>query len=296
MRNKWIWIGLAVVLLGFLLTRSGMIGQGDQQAGRERPTITFGFTPWTTTFPGTYVAKQLIEDELGHPTSLERADVGVVYAGLARGDIDVFMDSWLPVLHRDYMDEYGDAIEDVSTIYTDAIVGWGVPDYVDESIQSIADLNAHRDLFGGRIVGIDPGAGMSRTSREVIEAYDLDYEYVPSSEAAMLTEVENASREETPLVFLVYRPHTMFTKWDIRVLEDPKGIWEASEVHVVANADLADRAPEVHQFLQRFRMPLEDYEEWIFKQDEQGAEPDQLAREWIENNPDKVRSFLQGSQ
>ncbi len=293
-RNKWVWIGLAVVLTGFLLTRSGFIGGGDQAAGRGEPTITFGFTPWTTTFPGTYVAKQLIEDELGYPTELEQADVGVVYAGLARGDVDIFMDSWLPELHRDYIKEYGDSIEDASTIYTNAIVGWGVPEFVDESIQSIADLNDHRELFEGRVVGIDPGAGMSRTSRELIEQYGLDFEYIASSEAAMLTEVETAFREQKPLLFLVYRPHTMFTKWDIRVLEDPEGIWEASEIHAMVNNGLKEKAPDVHTFISRFKMPLEDYEAWIFAQDEEGADPEQLAQEWIEQNSQKVRGFLEG--
>lgn len=288
MRNRLLWLIVAVAVIGFLLFRAGIFGGGNTQ----KETITFGFTPWTTTYPGTFVAKKLISDRLGYPTKLEKADVGVVYAGMARGDIDVFMDSWLPDLHRDYLNKYGNKLENVSTIYTNAILGWGVPNFIDQGVKSIADLNNYRDLFDGKVTGIDPGAGMSRTSKKVIDEYNLDYQYVASSEAAMLTEVASAFKNKTPLLFLVYRPHSMFAKWDIRVLEDPKGVWSASEVHAMANSGLKTKAPEVYRFLKRFKMPLKDYEAWILKQDEEHADPEDLADEWIKNNPDKVKQFL----
>ena len=260
------------------------------QSAPQSTTITFGFTPWTTTYPGTYIAKELIEEHYGHQVKLQDADVGVIYQGLGGGSIDVFMDNW-HLLHADQMASQEGKVEDLGRIYGDAILGWGVPAYVDEGVQSISDLNQYRQLFDGKVVGIDPGAGMSRTSEEIISSYGLDYEYVASSEAAMLTAVDKAFKAQEPILFLVYRPHSMFVKYDIRVLEDPKGIWETDEVHVVANVELKDKAPEVYEMLKRFEIPIEDYEAWIAAQ-EDGANPEDLARQWIEEHPEEVAQIL----
>ena len=45
-----------------------------------------------------------------------------------------------------------------SVLFTDAKLGLVVPSYV--TIDSITELNDHKDKFGSRIVGIEPGAGL----------------------------------------------------------------------------------------------------------------------------------------
>lgn len=264
---------------------------GEEVApGEERGEIVFGVTPWSTTIPPTYIAAVLLED-MGYEVTLQDADVGLVYSALATGDIDVFMDSWLPDMHASYMAEFGDRIEQLSVSYTEGELGWVVPEYVEE-VNSIEELNEHRDLFDGQIIGIDEGAGMTETSREMIDAYNLDYEYIASSEAAMLSQAATAIAQERPILFLGYRPHSMFAMWDLKFLDDPLGFWEASEVHVLGTMGLAERAPEAHQFLSNWSIPIDDLEEMILQIDEEGADPEQLAREWIEENEDLVNEML----
>src|SRR5699024_11089401 len=145
-----------------------------------------------------------------------------------------------------------------SLSYPDGELGWVVPDYMDE-INSIEDIiGKEEELFGGKVYGIEEGAGITETSRELIEAYDLDIEYVLSSEGAMLAQAKKSINAEEPVLFVGWRPHTMFVEFDIKILEDPKEVFKTSEVHVLTNNDFAEKAPEAFAFLSNWSMDVDD--------------------------------------
>ncbi|MEK5382728.1 glycine betaine ABC transporter substrate-binding protein [Niallia sp. FSL W8-0635] len=287
---KKLKLSFLMLLLFTLLI--GCSSQGKDSGGNEssnKETITFGVTPWTSTIPPTKVAKLLLED-MGYTVAEKNADAGGVYTGLSRGDLDVFMDAWLPDMHANYMDRYSNQLEDLAVSYTEGELGWVIPSDV-EGIDSIEDLKGKEDLFGGKVYGIEEGAGMTVTSKEMIEEYGLDLEYVASSEGGMLAQASKLMKSGDPVIFLGWRPHPMFVNYDIKVLEDPKGFFKTSEVHVVVNNGLKEKAPEVHEFLSNWSMPVEDIEEMIVKI-EDGADEEEVAQEWIDNNQDKVDAML----
>ena len=121
-------------------------------------------------------------DKLGYDytTSLE---VGGLYSGIAEGDLDAQTTCWLPVTHKDYIDEYGDRMDDYGHVYNNARIGLVVPGYLE--INSIEELNDHVDDFGGQIVGIDGGAGIMRATEQAIVDYGLELELLESSDMAM---------------------------------------------------------------------------------------------------------------
>ena len=96
----------------------------------------------------------------GYDVELEMADPGFVYTGLAGGDLDVNFDMWLPVTHADYLEEFGDDLERVGTWYDDARLTIAVNE--DSPITSLAELAEQADTVGNRLVGIEPGAGLTR--------------------------------------------------------------------------------------------------------------------------------------
>jgi glycine betaine/proline transport system substrate-binding protein len=261
----------------------------QQQPDKKDVTITFAVTPWTSTIPPTHVAKLLLE-QMGYTVKLQDADAGVAFAGLSKGDIDVFMDSWLPDMHKDYMEKFGDQIDDVAVSYKEGELGWAIPTYV-EGIESMADVKGREDEFDGKIYGIEEGAGMTMTSREAIKAYGLDLQYMASSESAMLAQVKKMIDSKKPVLFLGWRPHPMFVKWDLKILKDPKGFFKTQEVHVLTHKGFDQKAPEAYQFLKNWQIPIGDVEKMIM-QIEEGADPAEVARQWIEENPDKVNHML----
>ena len=89
----------------------------------------------------TNLAKVILEDQ-GYRVTLKNADIAPIFTSVASGKADVFMDAWLPVTHADYMEQYGDRLETLGTVYEHAKLGLVVPEYV--TIRSIEDLNAHK--------------------------------------------------------------------------------------------------------------------------------------------------------
>ena len=121
----------------------------------------------------TNLAKVILEDQ-GYRVTLKNADIAPIFTSVASGKADVFMDAWLPVTHADYMEQYGDRLETLGTVYEHAKLGLVVPEYV--TIRSIEDLNAHKDQFKGEIIGIDAGAGLMNSADKAVQDYSLDFD------------------------------------------------------------------------------------------------------------------------
>jgi glycine betaine/proline transport system substrate-binding protein len=272
----------------FMLIFSALVACSSDKS-EDKGTITFGVTPWSSTVPPTTVAKLLLE-EMGYKVEEINADAGGVYTGLSRGDIDVFMDAWLPDMHANYMKKFGEKIDDTAISYPDGELGWVVPQYMTD-INSIEDLVGSEALVDGKIFGIDEGAGMTMTSREMIEAYGLDLEYVASSEGGMLAQATKLLKSEEPVLFLGWRPHPMFADYDLKVLKDPKGYFKTSEVHVLTNIEFKDNAPEAYEFFKNWSIDVNDIEQMIVDIDS-GKTPEEVAQAWIDNNQDKVNKML----
>jgi glycine betaine/proline transport system substrate-binding protein len=286
-----------VCSVGFILSGCGSSapsssanGASADAAGQSSKTITIGVTPWTSTVPPTYVAKNLLE-KMGYQVKLQNADAGVVYAGLSKGDIDVFMDAWLPDMHKNYMNKYGQNIDDVAVSYPNGELGWVVPSYV-KGINSMADLKGKESLFDGKVYGIEEGAGMTMTSKKMIQAYGLNLQYQASSEAGMLSQAKKLIVQKKPVLFLGWRPHTMFAQWDLKILKDPKGFFKTSEVHVLTHKGFDKKAPDAYNFLKRWKMPVKDIESMILKI-QNGAKPEDVAKQWIAEHPEQVKQMTE---
>ena len=271
-------------------TKGGGNGQTNPSGTEE---IKIGMVNWAEDIAVSHLWKVILEEE-GYKVSLHQLDAAPLYTGLAKGDLDVFLDAWLPITHQAYWEKYGDQLEDYGIWYGgQADLGLAVPTYVDE-VNSIEDLETHKELFKGQITGIDAGAGLMKLIEEkVIPQYGLSLKLVASSEAAMLSALDKAYKNQEPIVISAWRPHWMFTEWDLKYLEDPKGaLGEPEEIHTLANKGFAGRNPEVAGWLKNFKMTDEQLgtlESYIFHE---GMKEEEAARKWIEENRDVVNGWL----
>jgi glycine betaine/proline transport system substrate-binding protein len=96
-----------------------------------------------------------------------------------------------------------------------------------------------------KITGIDPGAGIMKATAAVIEDYELtDWKLVEGSGAAMTASLQKAYNKEEPIIITGWTPHWMFSKFDLKYLEDPKGTYgEAENIHTIARNGLAEDLP-----------------------------------------------------
>ena len=61
-----------------------------------------------------------------------------------------------------------------------------------ENINSIEDLNAHKDELDNKIVGIEPGSSLMNLTNKAMKEYDIKLKLVQSSEVAMMSELKKA--------------------------------------------------------------------------------------------------------
>ena len=166
-----------------------------------KPTIKIGYVEgWDDSVATSNVAAQVIETKLGYPVKLVPVAAGVMWGGVARGDLDATLSAWLPATHAAYWEQYKSKVEDLGANFNDAKIGLVVP--MDVKATSIADLEAQKAAFDGRIVGIDAGAGVMKKADEAIKAYNLSYQLMPSSGSAMTAELARVIHSNRPLVVI----------------------------------------------------------------------------------------------
>ncbi|MDJ0388988.1 glycine betaine ABC transporter substrate-binding protein [Roseomonas sp. E05] len=267
-------------------------GAARAQSGQP---IKLGFAAWADAEFITRLAAKLIEDRLETKVELVQTDVAPLYQGLTRGDVDAMLMCWLPQTHADYWKRVQGKVERLGVLYSGARLGWVVPKYVPESeVASIADLAKPevRKKLNGRIQGIEPGAGLTRLSHKALEAYGLDeYTLQEASEAAMLSVVDRAMRQDKWVVATSWSPHWMFGKYDLRYLADPKGaLGGEEEVIALGRPKLKEERPEVAGFLSRLNMPLNELEKAMLKAQQESA--DAAVADYIASHKDRVNGWF----
>ncbi|MEU5873660.1 glycine betaine ABC transporter substrate-binding protein [Glycomyces sp. NPDC047369] len=248
--------------------------------------IVIGYINWDEAVVATELWRQALESAGYTVTTQEFTEVGPLFEGLSSGDLDVFLDGWLPITHQTYMDTYGDQLEQLGTWNENAALTVAVPTYVD--VDSLEDLNANADLFGGRIVGIEASAGLTEAVQNgAIPTYGItDLTLETSSTTAMLTELDSAIAAEEPIVVTLWQPHWAYAKYDLKNLADPETtLGEAETINVLARTGFSDEFADVAGALGTFAMSdeqLADLENLVFA--ENGGDVQAGVTAWLKDN------------
>lgn len=263
--------------------------------GDDATEINFALIPWEEAIATTHLWKVILEEK-DYDVTVTDLDVAPMYQGAANGDVDLFMDTWLPQTHADYWDDYGDQLENLAVWYDDASLKLTVPSYM-EDVNTIADLREHADELDGRIVGIESGSGLVRTTSDhAMPGYCLDdeFELLESSTGAMLAELDSAIQSEEPIVVTLWRPHIAYVQYDLKDLEDPEGMMGGAEtIHAVGRDGFAEDFPNFATWLAEFTLDepeLESLEELTLQ--EHDDDPDEGARVWLSENPEFLERTL----
>jgi glycine betaine/proline transport system substrate-binding protein len=276
------------------LTTLLVFGLNLSVAAKE--TIKIGWTAWSDAEFVTKLAKRVLEQRMGYPVELLQTDIAPQYQGLATGSIDIMLMSWQPNTHEDYLNKVCTKVVNLGLLYTHARLGWAVPAYIPESdLGSISDLaqDSVHDKLDGTITGIDPGAGLTRLSQQAIEEYGLDYELQLSSGAGMTAALERAVRRQEWIVVTGWSPHWMFGAYDLRYLDDPKGVLGSFErVHALARLGFYQDQVEAAGFFSRMQIPIGDLQKAMYEAQETSYE--QAVTHYIEANPKRIDYWVTG--
>ncbi|MEV5845442.1 glycine betaine ABC transporter substrate-binding protein [Streptomyces sp. NPDC051985] len=280
--------GIAVSVLALTVAGCSSGKSGGSGGGK---TLTIGVIPgWTDETSTAYLLQNVLEAK-GYTVDITKlSDAAPLYTALANGDIDLVTSAWTERTHKAYVAKYPGKFEDLDTYYAEAKLFLGVPTY--SKMTSITDLPGNASALDGKIIGIEPGAGLTATAQDkVMPAYGLNskFKLVTSSTTAMLTELKKATAAKKDIVVTLWKPFWANQAFPVRPLEDPKGAFGASEgLHELAHTGFSKSHPEVANLLKHFKLSDAQYgslENTVVNKYGEGKEPQAVAA-WLKANPD----------
>lgn len=272
-----------LVILSFVLFLA-------QPALAAKGKVRIAYVEWDCATASTTVAQAALE-HMGYEVEILPVAAAAMWQALGTGDVDAILTAWLPVTHADYYAKVQDKVERVSVITGGAKLGWAVPSYV--TINSIAELNAHADKFDNTIVGIDPGAGLMNLSEQAIKDYGLKLELMEGSGATMTAALANAIKNEEWVVVTGWSPHWMFGKWDLKYLDDPKGVLGGEEmIEAIVRKGLDKDLPEVHAFFSNFKWDSPNQLQMVMAWNQESGSPEENAQRFLKEYPETVQGWM----
>lgn len=248
----------------------------------EKKTIKMGVLQWNDLVCPSLVTKKLMEKHYGYEIEVvEFFEWGIAYATLAKGDVDILM-SQINFVAFDYWTRYNKKLEKLSASSHGLNQGIIVPAYV--PIDSIEGLNANKDKFNGKIIGIEPGAGLMRQTKEVIESYGLDFELVDGSTAAMTATLKSAMAKKQWVAAVMWTPSWMTQAFDVKFLKDPKNVQQPPQSYYwLGRKGFVKDYPKAREIMSGVFVPLEDNIKMTgYIKD--GLKADQAVDKWLGEN------------
>jgi glycine betaine/proline transport system substrate-binding protein len=296
----------------------------DESAGpdEDKPTINFVVNPWTASALNVAVASQIIETELGYPTEVVSIDENeAMFTGLADGTVDAVLEIWPSGITEGEQAFFDDgSVEQFGELGAVGRIGWFVPSYVLDENPDLASWEGYTSpeagaLFAtaetgdnGRFLGTDPS--YSTYDEQIITNLDLPFEVIYSgSEPATVAELDARVAAEEPILMYWWTPTAAVSKYDLVKIELPPFTDECGAsaaagdggvdcdypedviIKAVSPA-LADKAPEVYDFLKAFTITNDDQLSMLPAVEIDGDDPEDVAAKWVADNSDTWSAWL----
>ena len=315
------------LMLALALVVAACGSDGDDAAAgggvdADKPTINLIVNPWTASRMNAEVAANIIENELGYPVELVDVNENdAMFTGMADGTLDAVLEIWPSGVTNAEEAYFEDgSVDRIGELGAVGKIGWFVPDYVIDEHPDLATWEgfadpANAELFAtaetgdrGRFLGTDPS--YSQYDEQIIENLGLPFDVIFSgSEPATVAEVDARVAAGEPIVLYWWTPTAAVAKYNLVNVELPAytdecGASQAAGdggvdcdypedvIFKAASAALAEKAPDVYEFLQNFTITTDDQLTMLPPVEIDGDDPADVAAQWVADNESKWRSWL----
>ncbi|MCK5584678.1 ABC transporter substrate-binding protein [Candidatus Bipolaricaulota bacterium] len=308
------WV-MALVLAVVLVT-TAFAGCSPASSDKGDEVIRFADCGWDTDTFMVYVAAFIVEHGYGYDVVIESTSNIVGLKAIETGDIDVHMEVAPVSLQEPYEALLATGLgEQIGVGYGPQVQSWFVPTFVIEGdaergiepmapdLKSVFDLPEYWELFKdaedpdkGRFYGCIPGWQCEKTNNDKIVGYGLDEYYnvfTPGSDTALATSMIAAFEKGEPWFGYYWSPTWVLAKVDMTMLEEPewsKELWTEEAKYacaypdenpiIVGAVDLKERAPDVHEFMGEFNVPVEVHNTMLLYLQESGKLSSEIT-EWF---------------
>lgn len=262
-------------------------------------TLDIGAIAWEESLAIADLVQYIVRTELDFNVNVTNPNAGVAYEAVANADLDLFLESWQPKTQANYLKKYKVIdFTDFGPMYEEAKLTWAIPAYIPEDkLSSVKDLGKQevKEKLDGEITGIDPGAGIMNISDNMMAEYEAlsGYELLEGSGAAMQASLKSAIQNDEWIVVTGWQPHSMYGRFDLRNLKEPKNMLGAEErVHMLGRTNfVADFPSKVSQFLSRFYLPISMVNELSAMYSDMG---EGTGAKWAKEHPAIVDFWVNG--
>lgn len=209
---------------------------------------------------------------------------------LKTGEVDMLSSAWLPSSHGIYKAD----VEKVAPLtelglHYEPYALWGVPDYVPvEAVSEVADLLKPEVVkkMIPKIQGINPGAGITRFSIQMMDEYGLSqagYAFFPGTEEDCFSAFETAVANKEWVIVPLWKPQFLHYRYQIRELKEPKGLLGIIDraVLLLRNDKKTLFTKEQLSKLDSLRFSNDIIAELDYKVCREGKQRDEVTREWL---------------
>ncbi len=291
-------------------------------AAAEGTGITLAVNPWTGSAVNANVAKVILESKLGTKTTLLPIDENATWPGLDKGSIDAVLEVW-PSGHKTDFDTYvtqKKSVIDIGELGPQAKIGWYIPTAMLKDHPELATWEgfkgaADAKLFATAETGDQGQFLMGDPSyvsydEQIIKNLKLPFKFVVAgSEAALITAIEGAIKDDKPLLLQFWQPHWLQSKVALTQvkLPDVSAACKASiagkdgkydcdypidVLYKAASAKLQAKNAAAFAFLSKMQLTTEQQNTIAAYVDGDKLDPGAAAQKWVDANPDIVSGWM----
>ena len=293
--------------------------------------VNIGVPTWTGAQAIAHLLGAVVEMRIGGKVEMVPGNNATIFQAMdqGKGDIDVHPDVWLPN-QESFTKKYVDGAGSVTLssnpyqgnqgfcVSKDFAKANNITDIADLGRPDVAALMDSDGNGKGEMWIGAPGWASANVNEVKVRDYGLlDFiEPIRAEESVKTARIKDSIAKGEGYAFYCYKPHAVWYMFDVEMLTEPTydpakyvmvqpsddaDWYEKSEVatkdalkevQIAWSKSLGDRSPAIAEFFGRFSLTADDVSNFAFEISGQGRDPAEVAREWIEANPERVDAWL----
>ena len=293
--------------------------------------VKIGVPTWTGAQAIAHLLGAVVEMRIGGKVEMVPGNNATIFQAMdqEKGDIDVHPDVWLPN-QESFTKKYVDGAGSVTLssnpyqgnqgfcVSKDFAKANNITDIADLGRPDVAALMDSDGNGKGEMWIGAPGWASANVNEVKVRDYGLlDFiEPIRAEESVKTARIKDSIAKGEGYAFYCYKPHAVWYMFDVEMLTEPTydpakyvmvqpsddaDWYEKSEVatkdalkevQIAWSKSLGDRSPAIAEFFGRFSLTADDVSNFAFEISGQGRDPAEVAREWIEANPERVDAWL----
>jgi glycine betaine/proline transport system substrate-binding protein len=322
--HRKLWAVVAALMLALALAACGESkddddggGESASAGGKDCGKVVLNEQAWAGSTANTYIAKNVLEDQLGCEVEITKITEIPAFQAMADGKTDAVLEDWQ---HTDQYEQYIDKAKTVvqgGPLGVEGHIGWFIPKFVmDEhpEFKTWEGLKGEEDVFNNEFLGGDPS--YVQKDKELIKALGLDLKHVTAgAEPAQVARWSQAYKQQKPVLFYWYTPQYLNQQYDLAEVKLPprtdankdckddakeggdpeqyKCEYDVTIINKLFSKKFADSGSPAYDVLKKMQLTNEDQELVAKAIAGDKQDPDEAAADWVKDNQDKVDEWLQ---